>query len=107
MPMTLTKETRLGHIASTLGTQHFDPSQSMLEFKWRILDQVELERVIKLEKEMKAILEEENRQNLEKVVEYMTTHYPAPYSGPFGSGPPSPPPIHLCNDVFIVVKLTL
>jgi hypothetical protein len=58
----------------------------MLEFKWRILDQVE-ERVVKLEKEMKAILEEENRQNLEKVVEYMTTHYPTPYSGPFGSGP--------------------
>jgi len=56
---------------------------------------------------MKAILEEENRQNLEKVVEYMTTHYPTPYSDPFGSGPPSPPPIHLCNDVFIVVKLTL
>jgi len=104
--MTLTKETRSGRIASTIGTQQFDPSQSMLEFKWRILDQVE-ERVVKLEKEMKAILEEENRQNLEKVVEYMTTHYPTPYSGPFGSGPPSPPPIHLCNDVFIVVILTL
>jgi hypothetical protein len=47
--MTLTKETRSGRIASTLGTQQFDPSQSMLEFKWRILDQVE-ERVVKLEK---------------------------------------------------------
>jgi hypothetical protein len=58
--MTLTKETRSGRIASTLGIQQFDPSQSMLEFKWRILDQVE-ERVVKLEKEMKAILEEENR----------------------------------------------
>jgi hypothetical protein len=58
----------------------------MLEFKWRVLEQVE-ERVVKLEKEMKAILEDENRQNLKKVMEYMTTHYPTPYSSLFGSGP--------------------
>ena len=52
-------------------------------------------------------LEEENRQNLKRVMKYMTIHYPTPHFGPFGSGSPPSPLIHLCNNVFIVIKLIL
>jgi len=47
-------------------------------------------------RDMKGILEEENRKKWEKMIELMALHYHAPFPGPFGSRffpspPPSPP----------------
>jgi len=42
---------------------------------------------------MKGILEEENRKNWEKMIEFMALHYQSPFSGVFGPRFFSSPPL--------------
>jgi hypothetical protein len=109
MPMGSTRETRSGCNASTLITQQFNPSQSMLEFELWILEYVK-KRVAKLKKKRRND-SQIRREKYDKLRENDGIYdFLLPYSAfwffwlrvlPFH--------LHLCNDndVFIVVKLIL
>ena len=58
---------KLGRNASTLDTQQFNPDQSTLKLKARVLKQV-IKIIIKLEKKKEK---PDNRRNLEKMMEYI------------------------------------